>query len=65
MYEDSPGWYDAVRDLRAVKRDLRRLRQIVRYSASLPIGESHRRRLDTLADDLEKKIEYCRRWEED
>jgi tetratricopeptide (TPR) repeat protein len=65
LYEDSPGWYDALRDLRGVKRDLRRLRQVVRYCASLPIAESHRRRLDTLTDDLERKIDYCRRWEED
>ncbi|MFL5341273.1 MAG: tetratricopeptide repeat protein [Gemmataceae bacterium] len=65
LFEDSPGWYDALRDLRAVKRDLRRLRQVTRYCASLPVGDAHRRRLDTLTEELERKIEYCRRWEED
>jgi hypothetical protein len=65
LFEDSPGWYDALRDLRGVKRDLRRLRQVTRYCASLPIAEPQRRRLDTLTEELERKIEYCRRWEED
>src|SRR5262249_10784790 len=65
LNEDSHGWYDALRDLRVVKRHLRRLRQIVRYCASLAVGESHRRRLDEMTDDLERKIDYCRRWEED
>lgn len=65
LYEDSPGWYDALKDLRVVKRHLRRLRQITRYCAALPIAEAHRRRLDELTDDLERKIDYCRRWEEE
>ena len=65
LFEDSPGWWDALRDLRGVKRDLKRLRQIARYGASLPIGEPHRRRLDELSDELERKIDYCRRWEDD
>jgi len=65
LYEDSPGWYDALRDLRSVKRDLRRLRQVVRYCAQLQVVEATRRRLDTLTDELDRKIEYCRRWEED
>ena len=65
LYEDSPGWWDALRDLRGVKRDLKRLRQIARYCASLPIAEAHRRRLDELTDELERKIDYCRRWEDD
>src|SRR5262245_41440184 len=64
LYEDSPGWYDALRDLRAVKKDLRRLRQILRYCASLQVSESNRRKLDTLSEDIERKIDYCRRWEE-
>ena len=42
-----------------------RLRQVTRYCASLPITEGYRRRLDTLTDELERKIDYCRRWEED
>jgi tetratricopeptide (TPR) repeat protein len=65
LFEDSPGWWDALRDLRGVKRDLKRLRQITRYCASLPVAESHRRRLDDLTEELERKIDYCRRWEDD
>jgi len=65
LFEDSPGWWDALRDLRGVKRDLKRLRQITRYCASLPVGEQHRRRLDDLTTELERKIDYCRRWEDD
>jgi tetratricopeptide (TPR) repeat protein len=65
LYEDSPGWYDALRDLRSVKRDLRRLRQVVRYCAALQVVDATRRKLDTLTEDLDRKIEYCRRWEEE
>jgi tetratricopeptide (TPR) repeat protein len=65
LHEDSAGWYDALRDLRAIKRHLRRLRQIVRYCASLPIAEAQRRCLDEMNEDLERKIEYCRRWEDE
>jgi Flp pilus assembly protein TadD len=64
LYEDSPGWYDALRDLRAVKKDLRRLRQILRYCASLRVNDPTRRKLDSLCEDLDRKIDYCRRWEE-
>jgi Flp pilus assembly protein TadD len=63
--EESRAWYDALRDLRSVKRDLRRLRQITRYCVSLSVSEATRRRLDALTDELERKIDYCRRWEEE
>lgn len=62
--DHSHGFYDALRDLRGVKRDMRRLRQITRYCASLQVNESQRRRLESMTDDLERKIDYCRRWEE-
>jgi tetratricopeptide (TPR) repeat protein len=62
--EESNGWYDALRDLRGVKKDLRRLRQIVRYGAALQVSDGNRRRLDKLNEELERKIDYCRRWEE-
>jgi hypothetical protein len=62
--EESSGWYDALRDLRGVKKDLRRLRQIAKYAAALQVSDSNRRRLDKLNEELERKIDYCRRWEE-
>jgi tetratricopeptide (TPR) repeat protein len=63
--EDSRAWYDALRDLRSVKRDLRRLRQITRYCASLSVSDATRRRLEGLTEELERKIDYCRRWEDE
>jgi tetratricopeptide (TPR) repeat protein len=62
--EESTGWYDALRDLRGIKKDLRRLRQIDRYAAALQVSDATRRKLDKLNDDLERKIDYCRRWED-
>jgi tetratricopeptide (TPR) repeat protein len=62
--EDSDGWFDALRDLRGVKKDLRRLRQIVRYGAALQVNDPNRRKLDKMTEDLERKIDYCRRWED-
>jgi Flp pilus assembly protein TadD len=63
--DDSRAWYEALRDLRSVKRDLRRLRQVTRYGASLQVSEATRRKLDGLTSELERKIDYCRRWEDE
>jgi hypothetical protein len=50
--------------MRGVRKDLRRLRQIVRYANALQVSEPNRRKLNALNDDLDRKIEYCRKWEE-
>jgi len=63
--DDSRAWYEALRDLRSVKRDLRRLRQVTRYCASLQVADATRRKLDGLTGELERKIDYCRRWEDE
>ena len=63
--DDSRAWYEALRDLRSVKRDLRRLRQVSRYCASLQVADATRRKLDGLTSELERKIDYCRRWEDE
>ncbi|HEV3144053.1 MAG TPA: tetratricopeptide repeat protein [Gemmataceae bacterium] len=63
--DDSRAWYEALRDLRSVKRDLRRLRQVTRYCGSLQVTEATRRKLEGLTGELERKIDYCRRWEDE
>jgi tetratricopeptide (TPR) repeat protein len=62
--EESEGWYDSLRDIRGVRKDLRRLRQIIRYAAALQVSEPNRRRLNAMNADLDRKIDYCRKWEE-
>jgi len=54
--------HDVMRDL---KREFQKLRRLVSRGHTMATHADHRRILRDLADHLDRKIDYCRRWQGD
>ena len=54
--------HDVMRDL---KREFQKLRRLVSRGHTMATHADHRRVLRDLADHLDRKIDYCRRWQGD
>jgi tetratricopeptide (TPR) repeat protein len=54
--------HDVMRDLR---REFQKLRRMVSKAHTLATSSDHRRTLRELAEHLDRKIDYCRRWQGD
>jgi hypothetical protein len=62
---DHYGWVESVRELRRLKRDLRRLKQAARYGAQLNVRETLRQKLNDLGGELDRKLAIVQRLEDE